>query len=401
MKVEITPSVAKGEINAPPSKSVAHRLLVCAALADGVSVIENIGANDDILATAECLEKLGAEIKISGGTARVKGVSSVLKAKKLTFDCNESGSTLRFLIPLSLLFSKECEFSGKGRLMKRPQNVYKDLFSEKGCYLKIENGILYTGGELESGVFEIPGDVSSQFLTGLMFALPLLNGDSEIVLTTELQSAPYVDITIGALKKFGVIVEKTANGFFIKGSQKYKSCNIINEGDWSNAAFLDAFNLVKGSVQIKGLNPYSFQGDKIYKTFYNELTKGSPELDISQFPDLGPILMVCAVLRNGATIKGTKRLKIKESDRAEVMARELKKFGVHVEVGEDCVIIPDASVRKPLCDVDCCNDHRIAMAFAVLCSVTGGVLDGAQCVNKSYPDFFKDVKNLGIQYKII
>lgn len=401
MKVEITPSVATGEINAPPSKSVAHRLLICAALADGVSVIENVGTNDDVKATAECLEKLGAEIKINDGVATVKGVSLADRAEKLTFNCNESGSSLRFLIPIALLFSKECEFSGKGRLMERPQSVYKELFEQKGCYLELKNKKLYTGGELKSGVFEIPGDVSSQFLTGLMFALPLLQGDSEIVLTKKLESAPYVDITIGALKEFGVVIEKTARGYFIKGSQKYKSRDIVNEGDWSNAAFLDAFNLAKGSVNVNGVNPESFQGDKIYREFYEKLSQGTPELDISQYPDLGPVLMVSAVLKNGATIKGTKRLKIKESDRAAVMAQELKKFGVDVKVNEDSVIIPDVTPHKPYCDVDCCNDHRIAMSFAVLCSVTGGVLDGAQCVNKSYPDFFMDIKNLGIQYKII
>lgn len=401
MKVEITPSVAMGEITAPPSKSVAHRLLICAALAEGTSIIENIGTNDDVLATVKCLEALGAEIKVTDCIATVKGVSAAEKADKLSFNCNESGSTLRFLIPLSLFFSKECEFSGKGRLMERPQGVYKELFEQRGCYLEVKDKTLYTGGQLKSGVFRVPGDVSSQFITGLMFTLPLLQGDSEIVLTKKLESAPYVDITIGALKKFGVIIEKRESGYFIKGSQKYKSCNITNEGDWSNSAFLDAFNLVNGSVQVNGVNPESFQGDKIYREFYNKLSDGTPELDISQYPDLGPVLMTCAALKNGATLKGTKRLKIKESDRAEVMARELKKFGVHVDVGEDFVVIPKATPHKPSCDVDCCNDHRIAMSFAVLCSVTGGVLDGAQCVNKSYPDFFMDIKNLGIQYKII
>ncbi len=401
MKIEITPSMAKGEINAPPSKSVAHRLLICAALAEGTSIIENIGANDDVRATVSCLEKLGARIKISDGVATVKGVSFDVKKNKIFFDCNESGSTLRFLIPLALLFSNECVFTGKGRLMERPQSVYKDLFEQNGCYLDFKNNELHTGGELKSGVFEVPGDVSSQFLTGLMFALPLLEGDSKIILTKKLESAPYVDITIGGLKEFGVVIEKTSYGYFIKGSQKYQSCNIVNEGDWSNAAFLDAFNLAGGNVAVKGTNPDSFQGDKIYREFYKKLSKGTPELDISQYPDLGPVLMVCAVLKNGVTLKGTKRLKIKESDRAEVMAHELKKFGVDVEVGDDYVAIPKVIPHKPSCAVDCCNDHRIAMAFAVLCSVTGGVLDGAQCVNKSYPDFFECVEKLGIQYKII
>ena len=401
MKVEITPSQAKGEINAPPSKSVAHRLLICAALAEGVSVIENIGTNDDVLATISCLKTLGADIEIADGIATVKGILKGAKKDKLSFNCNESGSTLRFLIPLSTLFANECMFTGSGRLMERPQSVYKDLFEQKGCYLELKNNALYTGGGLKSSVFEIPGDVSSQFLTGLLFVLPLLEGDSQIILTKKLESAPYVDITIHALKQFGVEIEKTTEGYFIKGSQKYKSCNISNEGDWSNTAFLDAFNLAQGSVCVKGLNPDSLQGDKVYREFYEKLSGSAPDIDISQCPDLGPVLMACAVLKNGATLKGTKRLKIKESDRAQVMARELQKFGVNIEVGDDYVVIPKAIPHKPTCNVDCCNDHRIAMSFAILCSVTGGVLDGAQCVNKSYPDFFKDVKNLGIQYKII
>lgn len=401
MNVSITPSVAKGEITAPPSKSIAHRLLICAALSDGTSIIENIGTNDDIMATVSCLNSLGADIEITENTAKVTGVFYTKKRAKNTFDCNESGSTLRFMIPISMLFADECEFTGRGRLMQRPQNVYKELFEEKGCYLRLDDNVLYIGGKLESGIYKLPGDVSSQFFTGLMFALPLLDSDSEILLTTELQSAPYVDITIDALKKFGVVIDKTKRGFFIKGNQKYKSCNLSVEGDWSNSAFLDAFNLAKGDVKVNGLNPNSFQGDKIYREFYEKLSDGTPEIDISQCPDLGPVLMVGAVLKNGAKLTGTNRLKIKESDRGSAMAQELSKFGVNVEIGEDYIIIPDTIPQEPTTEINCHNDHRIAMSLAVLCSVTGGILRDAQCVNKSYPDFFKDIKNLGIRYKII
>ncbi len=401
MNVVITPSVARGVITAPPSKSVAHRLLICASLAEGTSVIENIGTNDDVTATVECLRNLGAKIDISDGVATVTGVSSTAKSEKKSFFCNESGSTLRFLIPLGLVFSNRCEFSGKGRLMERPQNVYKELLEQKGCCLGVKDNVLYTGGELKGGEYKLPGDVSSQFLTGLMFALPLLSDDSEIILTKKLESAPYVDITIGVLKEFGVIIERTSDGFFIKGNQKYKSRNLETEGDWSNTAFLDAFNLAGGKVIVNGLNPDSFQGDKIYRDFYRKLSERTTELDISQYPDLGPVLMVGAVLRSGAKLTGTNRLKIKESDRGMAMAQELKKFGVSVEIGDDYIIIPEAIPQKPTEEIACHNDHRIAMSMAVLCSVTGGVLKGAQCVNKSYPDFFKDVKNLGVQYEII
>ncbi len=401
MNVSVTPSKAFGEIWAPSSKSYAHRLLICAALSDGISVIDNIGTNEDIIATASCLRNLGAEININGTKATVKGIEFSDKKEKLSLFCNESGSTLRFLIPLSLVFSEEVEFTGSGRLLSRPQSVYEELFEEKGCSLRKQENALTASGTLKCGTYKVRGDVSSQFLTGLLFTLPLLDGDSEIVLTTKLESAPYIDITIDVLSEFGVEVVRTNNGFFIKGSQKYKACNLTAEGDWSNAAFLDAFNLVGGNVTVKGLNTESCQGDKIYREFFSKLSGEKPQFDISDCPDLGPILITCAVLKHGAIITGTDRLKIKESDRGQAMAQELKKFGVDIEIGNDFIKIPDVNPRIPTAAVDCCNDHRIAMSFAVLCSVTGGILNDAQCVNKSYPDFFKDIKNLGIQYKII
>lgn len=396
MNVSVLPSKAKGVIQAPASKSCAHRLLICAALSEGESVIGNIGTNDDILATVSCLKDLGADIKLEGTTATVKGVNYSDKKEKLNLFCNESGSTLRFLIPLSLVFSNEVEFTGKGRLLSRPQSVYEELFVEKGCCLKKSENALVASGKLKSGTYKVRGDVSSQFLTGLLFTLPLLDGDSEIVLTTKLESAPYVDITIDVLSKFGIVVAKNDTGFYIKGSQKYKCCNIDTEGDWSNAAFLEAFNLIGGNVTVKGLNKSSYQGDKIYREFYEKLSCEDPQFDITDCPDLGPILITCAVLKNGALITGTNRLKIKESDRGQAMAQELKKFGVYIEIGDNYIRIPDTRPRKPTSVIDCCNDHRIAMSFAVLCSETGGTLKDAECVNKSYPDFFKDIKNLGI-----
>lgn len=401
MNVLISPSFAKGTINAPSSKSCAHRLLICAALSEGVSIIENIGTNDDITATAECLKAMGATVYMNGTTATVQGIGAQKKQKEISLFCNESGSTLRFLIPLSLVFSEKCVFSGNGRLMSRPQNVYKELFSEKNCILENSGDILTVSGSLKSGVYKIRGDVSSQFITGLLFTLPLLDGDSEIVLTTQLQSAPYVDITVDALSQFGITVNKTERGYFIKGNQKYSSRSLRVEGDWSNAAFLDAFNVAGGDVTVTDLNKESLQGDKIYRELYKALDNKNPEFDISHCPDLGPVLIICAVLKHGALIKGTDRLKIKESDRGAAMAEELKRFGVDIEIGDDYIKVPDVIPQRPKGDICCHNDHRIAMSFAVLCSVTGGVLKDAQCVNKSYPDFFTDIKNLGIIYKTI
>ena len=397
MNIIIKPSVASGEINAPPSKSCAHRLLICSALAKGKSVIDNIGTNDDIIATISCLKELGAKIEIDGNKAVVCGIENINKKECINLFCNESGSTLRFLIPLSVVFSDTATFSGSDRLLERPQNVYEELFTEKGCYLKRDGKTLVAGGELKSGTYSIRGDVSSQFLTGLLFTLPLLDGDSEIVLTTPLQSAPYIDITIDVLSKFGVKVEKINDGFYIKGNQEYLPQNLSVEGDWSNSAFLEAFNLIGGNVTLKGMNEGSCQGDKVYRKFFNELMKGTPTLDISDCPDLGPVLIACAVLCNGAKLIGAKRLKIKESDRGVAMQTELSKFGVNIIVNENEIIIPKTEIKAPKEILNCHNDHRIAMALAILCSKVGGTLENAQCVNKSYPEFFDNIKTLGIQ----
>lgn len=401
MNVTIKPSVASGIINAPPSKSCAHRLLICAALANGKSVIENIGTNDDIVATVSGLKEMGAEIEINGSKAVVYGIKGNCKKKQINLFCNESGSTLRFLIPLSLIFSESASFSGSDRLLERPQSVYEELFSEMGCFLRKEEKSLVAGGELKSGIYKIPGDVSSQFLTGILFTLPLLDGDSEIVLTTSLQSAPYVDITIDVLSEFGVVIEKVDTGFYIKGNQQYLPRNLSVEGDWSNAAFLEAFNLIGGNVVLEGMNEESYQGDKIYRNFFKELKNGTPTIDISDCPDLGPVLIACSALCNGAKLIGTKRLKIKESNRGVAMQSELSKFGVKIIVNEDEIIIPKAEVVTPKEKLNCHNDHRIAMSLAILCSKVGGTLENAQCVNKSYPEFFNDIKTLGIQYDII
>lgn len=401
MNIEIKSSVACGKTNAPPSKSCAHRLLICAALAKGKSIIENIGTNDDIIATISCLKELGAKIEINGNKATVYGIDNNLKKENIKLFCNESGSTLRFLIPLSLIFSDTAAFSGSERLLERPQSVYEALFSEMDCYLKKDGNTIVSGGNLKSGTYKIRGDVSSQFLTGLLFALPILDGDSEIVLITPLQSSPYVDITVDVLSKFGVKIIKSNKGFYIKGNQEYLPQNLSVEGDWSNAAFLEAFNLIGGNVNLEGMNIDSYQGDKIYRRFYELIKNGTPTLDISDCPDLGPVLIACSALCNGAKLIGTKRLKIKESNRGAAMQSELSKFGVNIIVNEDDIIIPKTEIVSPKVKLNCHNDHRIAMSLAILCSKVGGILENAQCVNKSYPEFFDDIEALGIQYDII
>lgn len=402
MDIQIFPSVASGSINAPPSKSCAHRLLIASALAKGDSVIENIGTNEDIKATVDCLKKLGASIVLKDTTAYVTGINQNSEKDVLDLYCNESGSTIRFLIPLSLVFARKVNFTGHGRLMDRPQTVYEDLFKTKGCYLEKVQDTLVAGGSLQGGVYEMPGNVSSQFLTGLLFTLPLLKEDSEILITTPMQSVPYVDITIDVLARFGIeIIKRSNEHYLIKGSQSYKPLNTSVEGDWSNSAFLEAFNLLGGNVNIEGIREDSFQGDKVYRDFYKLLNDSDPTLDISDCPDLGPVLIALAAAKNGATLTGTKRLKIKESDRGLAMQEELLKFGVKTEVADDTVIIPKTELKAPKAPLNCHNDHRIAMSLSVLCSVVGGTLNNAECVNKSYPDFFEDIGKLQIKYKIL
>ena len=401
MIAEIYKSKAKGEITARSSKSYMHRALIGASLSDGETLIENIAESEDITATIDCLKQFGARFEFIGNTVKVQGVSPDKKQNSLSLFANESGSTLRFLIPVSLLYCDNVEFTGSKRLLERPQTVYEELFPGKNCFIKKNEDSIAVGGSLTGGVFECRGDVSSQFLTGLLFTLPLLSEDSVIRLTTSLQSSPYIDLTIEILKEFGVAVERpNEREIIIKGNQQFKPTKLYCEGDWSNAAFLDAFNLIGGNVVLKGLKETSTQGDKIYKKYFEELKQGTPVLDITDCPDLAPVLMTMASLLNGAVLKGTSRLKIKESDRGEVMKNELSKFSANVTVLENEIIIKKSALTPPKEKLCGNNDHRIAMSLAIISSVFGGVIENAECVNKSYPLFFEDCEKLGIKLKI-
>ncbi len=398
MVAEILKSTANGELRARASKSYMHRALIGAALCDGETVIKNIAESEDITATAECLRQLGAELTFCGATVKVRGIRQKEKLNNLKLFANESGSTLRFLIPVSLLFSNNIEFTGSKRLLERPQTVYEEILPTKNCFINREGEKITVGGNLKGGLFEIKGDISSQFLTGLLFTLPLLDEDSKIYLTTPLQSSPYIDLTLEILNEFKIKIERPdERTFVIKGNQRYKETELYCEGDWSNAAFLDAFNLIGGNVALSGLNESSTQGDKIYKEYFSQLKNGTPTLDITDCPDLAPILMTLAVLLNGAVLKGTSRLKIKESDRGEVMKKELAKFSADITVLENEIIIKKSVLTAPKKMLYGNNDHRIAMSLTVISSVLGGKIENAECVNKSYPLFFEDCEQLGIK----
>lgn len=388
MNVTITPGLLRGAITPPPSKSQAHRLLIAAALADGESRIEHLADSQDIQATRRCM----AALKAPGEDLPV-------------LDCGESGSTLRFLIPVALALRGGGRFTGRGRLMERPQKPYFDLFDEKGIAYRQEDGVLTVQGRLTPGTFALPGDVSSQFVTGLLYALPLLEGDSRITLTTPLESRGYVDMTLEALERFGIRAEcPDGRTLRVPGGQTYRPCRAAVESDYSQAAFYYAANGLGGQVEILGLNPRSAQGDRCIVPYHMQLCgPGEAELDVSQCPDLVPPLAAHAALRQGITrIVNAARLRIKESDRLTAVTQVLTALGADVVEGADRLTItgqPEGLAGGVT--VDSHNDHRIAMMLAVAaCRAAGPVtVTGAGCVAKSYPNFWEDYERLGGQIR--
>lgn len=399
MTVKITPSKAKGSVIAPPSKSFAHRLLICAGMSDGESVVHGISDSEDVSATLDCLSALGAVYeRIDGGDSiKIKGVDLTKATPKTTLPCRESGSTLRFFIPLALLSGYTAMFSGSETLMKRPMEVYKKLCEDKKLLFVQDENSIVVKGKLTSGNYNVVGNISSQFISGLLFALPLTDGDSTITITPPIESRSYIELTLSALRDFGIDVSwKDDHTIFIKGNQRYRAHEATVEGDYSNAAFLDALSLVGGDVKVEGLVETSLQGDSIYPRYFEMITKGSPSIHLGDCPDLGPIMFALAAAKHGGVFSGTRRLKIKESDRANAMAEELRKFGVSVTVNDDSVVIYPTSFHAPSETLNGHNDHRIVMSLAVLLTITGGEIAGAEAVNKSFPDFFEKISALGI-----
>lgn len=399
MDVKITPTRLCGAITPPPSKSQAHRLIIAAALAVGESKLDNVALSQDITATLNCMRALGAVASEDG--SRITGVGGQLDQRNPlpTLDCGESGSTLRFLIPVALAVAGGGIFMGHGRLMDRPQGPYEQLFAQRNIVFQRENGTLRVEGRLQSGRFELPGDVSSQFITGLMYALPLLDEDSEIMLMTPLESRGYVDMTLDALTRFGIQVEPVNRGWHIPGGQTYHPLEAAVESDYSQAAFYYAAQLLGNRVEIRGLNPDSAQGDAAILAFYNALKgHGEVELDVSQCPDLVPPLAAMASLRAGETtrIVGAARLRIKESDRLDTVTTQLNRLGADIVQFPDSLTIHGVDWLTGG-TVSGCNDHRIAMMLAIAATRAKEcvTITGAQCVAKSYPNFWEDYVALG------
>ena len=401
MRAEIRPSKAHGIVTAPPSKSMAHRLLICAGLAQGESVVRNLAMSEDIKATISCLRALGAEIQLNGDIACVKGIDVTEPTGRIAvLPCSESGSTLRFFIPICMLNGEERVLTGAEYLMKRPLRVYEQIAEKQGIKFECAADRVTVAGSLRSGLYDVPGNISSQFISGLLFALPLLDSDSEIRLLTEAESKPYLDMTVQALTMFGVGIVTDGDTYCIKGGQRYLPADVTVEGDWSNAAFFEALHYADADVTVKGLKENSLQGDKAYKILFEKINHSEigamNGIDISDCPDLGPILFVVAALCGGGRFTGTRRLKIKESDRAFAMKQELEKVGIRVDAGENDVTVHPGRLHAPTAPIDSHNDHRIVMAMSVLLTVTGGEIEGAEAVKKSFPDFFDRLKDLGV-----
>ena len=422
MRIEITPKLLTGSLEIPPSKSVSHRAIISAGLAKGESVISNVLMSEDMIATCDAMTALGASIayqETQNGcfTLTISGCDP-LAMKTDTIQCNESGSTLRFIIPIVLLQPKRVVITGKGRLVSRPMKPYYEIFAEKAIqyeHLQKDQDLpLAVEGALTPGSYQIDGGVSSQFITGLLFALPLLSGDSVIELTSKLESKPYIDITLDVLKQFGIeIVNDNDQRFVIKGNQAYTPSNYRVEGDFSQGAFWLVAGTIGEMMDCQDLNVASQQGDKVIVDILKEMggdisvdddklivrkaeTSGTI-IDVSQCPDLVPILGVVGSLSKGTTtIINGERLRFKESDRLMATADVLNKLGGNVEETADGLVIHGVSGFTGG-RVESHNDHRIAMAVAIASMRATGkiILDGAEAVNKSYPHFWEDFTAMG------
>ncbi len=421
---KINPTKLKGEVKIPPSKSMAHRAVICAALSDGICKVTNIDYSDDIIATIEAMKSLGAVITKKEDYLEVIGIKSSENKindsidSERVIDCNESGSTLRFLVPIAALFEGVNRFVGRGNLGKRPLDTYYNIFDEQGIKYSYKEGILdlKTEGKLKAGEFKVKGNISSQFITGLLFTLPLLDGDSKITIITEMESKGYIDLTLSAIKDFGVeIVNNNYEEFIIKGNQTYKCRDYRVEGDYSQAAFFLCADAISNEVVVNDLKLNSLQGDKevidilermgvkiensgtgLIGTVNSELK--STIVDGSQCPDIIPVVSLAACLCSGTTeVINAGRLRIKECDRLHAVTSELNKLGANITEKEDGLIIEGVSKLKGGCTVWSHKDHRIAMTLAIASTVCEKpiIIQDYECVSKSYPEFWNDFKNVG------
>lgn len=414
--VKITPSTPSGKIIIPPSKSMSHRAIICACLADGISVINNIAYSVDVMTTIEGMKALGAKIKCHEDSLEIKGISDFNHLATDTICCNESGSTLRFFIPIFAHTNQRLHFTGKNRLLKRPQKIYQEIFEKQHLYYHQDEEAITIEGRLQPGNYEIDGNVSSQFISGLLFILPLLEKDSTITIRNDFESKSYVLLTIQMLAEFGIqIYFRNESTIEIPGNQHYQAHNTTIEGDYSQFAFFAVLAAINHDLEISGVSHHSLQGDKqildILQAFNSDITEtkdgylirksslhGS-EIDLNNCPDLGPVLCVLAMFANGkTTIKNAKRLRLKESDRILAMESELKKFNCDICSTENEIII-HGGWESPTAELSGWKDHRIVMALSVAATkaLHPVIIHEANYIEKSYPAFFLDLKKLGIE----
>lgn len=417
----IQPSTLKGEVVIPPSKSLVHRAIISASLAQGRSTISNIQLSDDIKATIEGMRAFGAEIQYQDHQAIIKGIEDFDVYKERVIDCNESGSTLRFLMPLATLFKGPTTFVGRGKLGTRPLDTYQEIFEDQGIVYRPSGTIqleTVVEGHLKPGDYSMPGDVSSQFITGMLFTLPLMDGNSTLTISSELESIGYVDLTLTMLKRFGITIDhNNYRTFKILGNQKFQAKKHSVEGDFSQAAFFLSAGALGSDVVVEGLNTLSQQGDRGIVDILESLgaqveiressikaverdLQANVEVDGSQVPDIIPISALVACLSQGKTIfKHLNRLRIKESDRLEATAQELSKLGAKIKAIGDELHVEGVDQLQGGVEVWSHKDHRIAMMLAIAstrCKEPITVID-SECVAKSYPNFWEDFEMLGGQ----
>ncbi len=419
MQVIISSSAGlKGTVTAPPSKSMAHRAVLCAALAKGVSRIDNLEFSKDISATLSAAGQLCATVKTGSDNSVIEGLGQFRPVTE-AIDCCESGSTLRFLIPLASMTGQPVTFVGHGRLMERPQSVYETLYREQGLRFEQTSASLTVEGALRSGNYSLAGNVSSQFISGLLFALPLLSGDSTLHLLPPVESRSYIEMTRSVQKAFGVESRWSDDvTLFIPGNQSYSAHDYTVEGDYSQAAFPAVLGAVCGGVTIAGLPSETLQGDavildilrrcgaKFHHTEAGVVFEKAPlhgvEIDLADCPDLGPVLMVLGLFCEGQTvIRNAERLRIKESDRIAAMEHELRACGGVLSSEGGTITIEGCADRLHTPDMPLSghNDHRVIMSLTVLALSAGLKLciDGAEAVEKSWPHFFEAIKPLGVE----
>lgn len=394
MDLTIYPGKLKGSIRAIPSKSQAHRLLICAAFSDRPTELSCPQTNQDIEATAGCLRGLGAKIMRTEWGYQVTPVSSI--PKNAVLDCQESGSTLRFMLPIVGALGVDGTFQLSGRLPQRPLSPMWEEMERMGCTLtRPTECTIRCTGQLKAGSYTIDGSVSSQFITGLLYAMALLPGESCLTVTGKTESKPYIQMTQNALLQFGV----TTEGYNVKGCFPFHSPGKAQvEGDWSNGAFFLAAKALGSELTVTGLSPDSPQGDRAADDILNKLHTFC-HVDAADIPDLVPVLAVAAAANNGAEFRNIGRLRLKESDRVASVAAMLQNLGADVFAEENTLTVSPAKFRG--CTIDAARDHRIAMSAAIAATVANGPVTilGAECVAKSYPSFWEEFKRLGGHYE--